>query len=85
MISKIFLVFSCLVSGSTSLIHRVYNFLHGKVYIFELSILFVQFLVVKDTLNRMTKHDGVIGFMLFKITGGMAKIKVSPVLNFIVH
>ena len=49
------------------------------------NFLFVQFLVVKDTLNRMTKHDGVIGFMLFKITGGMAKIKVSPVLNFIVH
>ena len=40
------------------------------------NFIFVQFLVVKDTLNRMTKHDGVIGFMLFKITGGMAKIKV---------
>ena len=47
------------------------------------NFLFVQFLVVKDTLNRMTKHDGVIGFMLFKITGGMAKIKVSSALQWI--
>ena len=38
---KDFSDFSCLVSGSTSLIHRVYNFLHGKVYIFELSICLV--------------------------------------------
>ena len=48
------------------------------------NFLFVQFLVVKDTLNRMTKHDGVIGFMLFKITGGIDKIKVSSAVNFIV-
>ena len=76
-----FLIFFGLVSGFTS--WRVYNFYKGNCRFSN--FLFVQFLVVKDTLNRMTKHDGVIGFMLFKITGGMAKIKVSPVLNFIVH
>ena len=37
---------------------------------------------MKETLNRISKHEGVIGYMLFKISGG--KMAIRRVISFII-
>ena len=48
------------------------------MYIFPLSIILQQFIAVKETLARINKHEGVIGYMLFKISCGIpVKVEVE--------
>ena len=39
---------------------------------------------MKETLNRISKHEGVIGYMLFKISGGKIVKWPSRVISFII-
>ena len=36
---------------------------------------------MKETLNRISKHEGVIGYMLFKISGGKMGIEYVEIQN----
>ena len=41
-----------------------------------------KFLALKETLNRLVKHEGVIGYMIIKINGGIpVKSSLSPGLT----